>query len=177
MERITCWVSQRSTQPTKIPTLPIELSPVGWVEQSETQHLAGWQVPCRLMRLLGFATLYPTYELNFFINILRDMDILDKGHKYRLSDNKSETNSNTLTFYKDASINLMGYEGTTNQEVIRALIDRVQFLDAQIHHQFNDRIIKHLRMALVLHEMRHLERLVDHGTAVEKIPALNGHFV
>jgi len=35
--------------------------PVGWVERSETQHFTGWQMPCRLMYLLGFATLYPTY--------------------------------------------------------------------------------------------------------------------
>jgi len=39
-------------------------SPVGWVERSETQHFAGWQEPCRLIRLLGFTSINPTYKNN-----------------------------------------------------------------------------------------------------------------
>jgi len=106
------------------------------------------------------------------------MKVIDAGHTYLLDDNKSPTNTTTLTFMKDAKINGDGYEGTTNQEVLRALIDRIKFLEGQVHHRFNDDIIGHLRMALVLHEERHLERLVERGESIENIkPKITGHFV
>lgn len=54
-------------------------------------------------------------------------------------------------------------EGTTNQEVIRALISRVQFLDSQIHWPLNEQIINHLRMAIALHEARALIRKQEKG--------------
>ena len=106
------------------------------------------------------------------------MKVIDEGHKYLLDDNKTPTNTTTITFMKDANINGDGYEGTTNQEVLRALIDRIKFLEGQVHHRFNAVIINHLRMALVLHEERHLERLVDRGESIEDIvPKDTGHFV
>lgn len=83
-----------------------------------------------------------------------------------MDDNKTPTNTTVIIFKKDAKINGNGYNGTTNQEVIRALIDRMYFLDNQVPHRFDDKIIEHLRMALVLHEERHLERLVERGEAI-----------
>lgn len=107
------------------------------------------------------------------------MRILDPGHKYQLQDINSESSSNTLIFYKDGSLNWDGenYAGTCNQEVLRALINRVKFLDLQLEHWVNNQIIHHLRNALILHEIRHLERLLDKNIEVEDIPThLNGHF-
>lgn len=54
-------------------------------------------------------------------------------------------------------------EGTTNQEVLRALISRVKFLDSQIHWPLNEQIINHLRMAIALHEARALIRKQEKG--------------
>lgn len=105
------------------------------------------------------------------------MKILDNGHKYLLEDNKTKIDNEILTFFKDEDINGSGYEGTTNQEVIRALIHRVKFLDNQKPNDLNIKIIKHLRYALVLHEMRHLERLVDKDMDIENIECNKTHFI
>lgn len=107
------------------------------------------------------------------------MKIIDPGHCYALQDNKQETHTNGLQFFKDGNINnCEDQPGTTNQETLRALIDRVWFLNEQEPNPINHKIVKHLRMALVLHEIRHLERLVDKGQPVEEIPITKtGHFV
>jgi hypothetical protein len=71
------------------------------------------------------------------------------------------------------------HEGTTNQEVLRALIDRVKYLDSQLPWDGNSKIIEHLRMALVLHEARVLERKTETGKlAPEKVVCdeKDGHF-
>ena len=79
---------------------------------------------------------------------------------------------------KDKNINENSYDGTTNQEVIRALIDRVIFLDTQVPNKYNKEIIFCLRKALILHEKRHLDRLVDKELPVEKLKAQkDGHIV
>jgi hypothetical protein len=54
-------------------------------------------------------------------------------------------------------------QGTYNQEVLRALIDRVQFLHGEKPWRLNEQIIYHLRMALILHEARVLFRKVEKG--------------
>lgn len=106
------------------------------------------------------------------------MKILDKGHTYLLDDNKSSTKTTKLVFMKDKKINGSGYNGTTNQEVLRALIDRVKFLEKQCHSDYNKDIIYHLRKALVLHECRHLEREVSKDKSIESIKPFNsGHFI
>ena len=110
------------------------------------------------------------------------MKIIDKGHRYLLKNNRKETYSNTLIFYKDPIIHGEGYDGTTNQEVIRALIDRIKFLNSQKPHEINSKIIYHLRMALALHEIRHIERFVEEGYPIEKLNVYmndlkNDHFI
>lgn len=96
------------------------------------------------------------------------MKVLDKGHKYSLKNNKTDGEV-ILTFYKDEIINGSGYDGTTNQEVLRCLIDRIKFLDKQLPHEVNSKIIQHLRSAIILHEQRHLDRLLDKGIDVENL--------
>ena len=70
-------------------------------------------------------------------------------------------------------------EGTYNQEVLRVLIDRVKFLDEELPWDGNDKILYHLRSALVLHEARHLERLVERGKLKPEEVKIgkDGHFV
>jgi hypothetical protein len=71
------------------------------------------------------------------------------------------------------------HPGTTTQEVICALIDRTQHCDSCLRWEGNDQIIKHLRMALVLHESRAIMRKVEKGEIIpEHIPiGPDGHFV
>lgn len=68
--------------------------------------------------------------------------------------------------------------GTNNQEVLRVLINRVQFLESEMHWDGNDKILYHLRAALVLHEARHLERLVERGELKSELVETgdDGHF-
>ena len=105
------------------------------------------------------------------------MKIVDKGHKYKLKNLKTKGHQ-TICFYKDGEINnTKTKKGTSNQEVLRILIDRVLFLEKQKHHYLNKKILKHLRKALVLHEMRHLDRKADKNIEIEKIILdKDGHF-
>lgn len=75
--------------------------------------------------------------------------------------------------------NGVGQHGTSNQEVLRVLIDRVKFLDEQLPHKVNDEILYHLRQALLMiHEVRHVQRLVEKGCEIENIPIKpNGHWI
>lgn len=96
------------------------------------------------------------------------MEVINQGHVYKLNNNKSPGHT-ILTFFKDEEINGEGFEGTTNQEVLRALIDRIKFLDSQKPHPVNDEIINCLRKAIVLHEQRHLDRLLEKGVEIENL--------
>lgn len=54
-------------------------------------------------------------------------------------------------------------EGPTTQEVIRALIDRTYYCDHCLPCALNEQAVFHLRMALSLHEARHLIRATEKG--------------
>lgn len=88
----------------------------------------------------------------------KDMHCYREGHNYTL-DHLDGDSFEHLTFVNRT----IGEPGTNNQEVIRALIDRVKYLEDEVHWEGNEKILYHLRMALVLHEARHLERLVELG--------------
>jgi len=97
------------------------------------------------------------------------MKILDEGHRYKVKNKK--TGVQKITFFKDKKINGEGYDGTISQELIRVLIDRTIFLNEQRFHRFNDEIIFHLRKALALYEMRHLDRMIDKNLPIENLKA------
>lgn len=82
------------------------------------------------------------------------MQVLDPRHRYRLNhlDGEGDIGS-ILTFVKRVGTNYPFneppvYEGTTSQEVIRALIDRSKYVDVQKPHAANKRVIALLREAL-----------------------------
>ena len=103
------------------------------------------------------------------------MKVLEKGHVYEL-EHIDGLGKQTLTFVNRE----LGteHEGTQSQEVIRALIDRTKHCDSCLRWEGNDRIIHHLRMALVLHEARALERKVEKGQLEAELinTGLDGHF-
>lgn|SRR5262249_39196343 len=70
------------------------------------------------------------------------------------------------------------HDGTTTQEVIRILIDRTRHCANCMPHPNNERIIYHLRMALVLHEARALERKTEKGDFMPEYikTGSDGHF-
>ena len=105
------------------------------------------------------------------------MKILEKGHKYKLDTLDGEFPVE-LTFVKRFR-GIDNHAGTTSQEVLRCLIDRVQTLDAEDSWEGNHEIIKNLRLALVLHESRALIRKVEKGKMHPEtilVSSQDGHF-
>ena len=83
------------------------------------------------------------------------MKVLDVGHVYELRHLDGRGRSILCFVNREPG---REHEGTLNQEVLRALIDRVQYLDSQTPWDGNAKIVQHLRMALALHEARAIER-------------------
>lgn len=107
------------------------------------------------------------------------MEVVEAGHVFRLKnldDGRGEDTFEVLTFVNRED---EPHAGTTNQEVLRALISRIIYLNDQMPHILNGTILYYLRMALVLHEMRALERKVETGKLEPELVAVNdddGHF-
>lgn len=99
------------------------------------------------------------------------MRVLDPGHKYELDNLLADTKT-ILQFMKDPSLHGgSGYDGPTCQEVLRAMIDRVQVLDAERRWSGNDSIIFHMRMAIAGFEARAILRHVEKdGLPIERLP-------
>lgn len=105
------------------------------------------------------------------------MEVIEPGHIYTLR--HLDGPGHTLLMFVAREYG-KHHEGTTNQEVLRALIDRVQYLDNQLPWPGNAKIIEHLRMALVLHEARVLERKTETGKlAPERVVCdeRDGHYL
>lgn len=71
------------------------------------------------------------------------------------------------------------HPGTTNQEVLRALIHRVKYMHQQMPWHLNAEIIKHLEMAIALHEARALIRKIEKSMIdIADLPTGNdGHII
>jgi hypothetical protein len=90
------------------------------------------------------------------------MKTIDPGHFYEL-DSYDGGRQLVLRFMKrigDGYPHNVGppYPGTNCQEVIRALIDRVKYLNMQTPHAQNEVILEGLRSALTAFEVRAAER-------------------
>jgi hypothetical protein len=89
------------------------------------------------------------------------MQVIDPGHDYRLTVFDGVANQR-LTFMKREGagypFNAGSNPGTNCQEVLRALIDRVSYLQRQIPCAENDAIVANLRAALYLFEIRAARR-------------------
>ena len=99
------------------------------------------------------------------------------GHRYEL-DHLDGEGKTTLQFVRREPLH-SPVEGVINQEVLRALIDRVRVLDAEVPWFGNAQIIYHLRMAIALHEMRAMQRNIEkHGYPIEDAAVgPDGHLV
>lgn len=107
------------------------------------------------------------------------MEVIDPGHKFRLNvfdlDTVHEMHRNhhgqVLTFVKREGPGYPGnvghHPGTILQELWRAEISRIKYLDKQIPHPANDLCIKNLRQCIFWLELRAAER---HGAKMEFQP-------
>lgn len=103
------------------------------------------------------------------------MRVLYPGHRYALANLKAD-GEQVLQFRQDGPLH-PDVDGTNCQEVIRALIDRVETLDAEIPWEGNEKIIWHARQMLAGFEARAVLRKAEKGAAVEQWPVgADGHF-
>lgn len=105
------------------------------------------------------------------------MKVLDSGHRYELNLLDAEGKSELVFVKREGEgypFNIGHYGGTTCQEVLRALIDRVKYLDAQISCPENQIILHGLRSALLGFETRasrrHNLNLVITNEEIELLP-------
>ena len=114
------------------------------------------------------------------------MKILDPGHKYALMNLDGPPTEQTLTFVKREGDGYPGnighHAGTNLQEVIRACMDRIVYLDNQIHCDANDIAIVALRNALWCLEVRaaqrhvrNLDPFLAHRIELEPVCSQCGH--
>lgn len=89
------------------------------------------------------------------------MEVIDPGHKFQLN-GYDDGEPQILTFMKREGsgypFNVGHHPGTNCQEVIRALIERVKYLQNQVACAENEQIIKLLRESLRLFEFRAAKR-------------------
>ncbi len=105
------------------------------------------------------------------------MRTLDPGHKYLLDNLRANTQT-VIVFMKDPELhNGDGHDGPSCQEYLRAIIDRVQVLDAEKPWSGNRGIINCLRQAIAGFEARAFIRKVEkEDFAIENLPlAADGH--
>lgn len=116
------------------------------------------------------------------------MKVLDPGHEYELDwldgqpgEYEDGFKPNQLIFVKregEVYPGNVGYHpGTTLQEILRACIDRVKYLDGQIHDELNVWVLKDLRHAIMLLELRaarrhgrNLAEVVTDPYGIERLP-------
>lgn len=106
------------------------------------------------------------------------MKAIDPGHRYMVEplDGGSDQEIRFVKRFRDE----LNHAGTTNQELLRVLIHRLGILHAELPWDGNEEIIRHLRMALVLHEARALIRKVEKGEINPediKVSPVDGHVV
>ncbi len=117
------------------------------------------------------------------------MRVIEPGHIYELDQLDGDGTPLRIVFVNREEGTK--HAGTQTQEALRVqidilstLIDRTNHCDACLRWDGNDKIVKamseaqrQLRLAILLHEQRALERKMDKGLAVEQIPTdHDGHF-
>jgi hypothetical protein len=110
------------------------------------------------------------------------MRVIDPGHQYQVTtyDNEGFRTSQIMTFMKRSGPRYPGngvetYPGTNLQEVLRVCIDRVKYLDGQIHCAENMWVLHRLRECINFLEMRAARRHgrswnIGYSNDIELIP-------
>jgi hypothetical protein len=106
------------------------------------------------------------------------MRVLEPGHRYLL-DNLKDDGQTVLQFYQDPAIHGTGAQGPSTQEVLRAVIDRIQHLDGEKPWPLNALLVQKGREMIALFEMRALYHKVVKGELdIESLPVgADGHII
>jgi hypothetical protein len=104
------------------------------------------------------------------------MKVLKRGHVYELDHRDGDGKTRIAYVNKEPG---QECEGVIQQEVLRMMLDRNRYCTACQPNAVSKRIEYHLQMALVLHEMRALERKVQKGEIMPEYLATgnDGHFL
>ncbi|KKK96786.1 hypothetical protein LCGC14_2659260 [marine sediment metagenome] len=104
------------------------------------------------------------------------MLVVKEGHIYSLAHVDGVKRTELVFVCREEHLEV--HEGVQTQEVLRALIDRTMHCDNCRRWSRNDEIIHHLRKALLLHEVRALERKFDKGLIAPENIAVDsdGHY-
>ena len=100
------------------------------------------------------------------------------GHVYEL-DNLHSEHKTHLSFYQDPRLH-EGHKinGPSTQEVIRACIARVKYLETEQPAEENPAILRALRKAIMLFELRAKRRQLEKVRAIDELPVdERGHVV
>jgi hypothetical protein len=103
------------------------------------------------------------------------MKVLQRGHRYELDHRDGDNKTIVQYVNKEPG---QECEGVIQQEVLRMMLDRNRYCTACQPNAVSKRIEYHLQMALVLHEMRALERKVQKGEIMPEYvrTGSDGHF-
>jgi hypothetical protein len=104
------------------------------------------------------------------------MKVIQRGHRYELDHRDGEGKTTVQYVNKEPG---QECEGVIQQEVLRMMLDRNRYCTACQPNAVSKRIEYHLQMALVLHEMRALERKVQKGEIMPEYieTGADGHFL
>lgn len=69
------------------------------------------------------------------------MNVIDEGHKYEVAEGQ------TIQFIKRTNGEMVN-AGTTNEELLEVLIDRLKFLNGKFPCRENEQALNHMEMAL-----------------------------
>lgn len=89
------------------------------------------------------------------------MKIIKEGHKYEL-DAFEGINPQTIQFIQKKNVDgelVTEMDGTTNEEVLKMLMNRLQFLNAWVYDSYNSEALIHLQNALNCMHARTADRL------------------
>jgi hypothetical protein len=89
------------------------------------------------------------------------MKVIDPGHRYQLDTLDGQVDVQLVFVKREGEKfpgNMGAHHGTTTQEVLRALIDRMQYVDQQIPWRMNQDVIAMLRESIRILEFRANER-------------------
>lgn len=89
------------------------------------------------------------------------MKVIEPGHIFKLPHIESDGEEVLVFLRRDAANDKDNHAGTNVQEVLRALISRTKYMDAQVPAIENDDTLWHLRMALMGYEGRAYRRKMD----------------
>jgi len=102
------------------------------------------------------------------------MKVVEAGHSYLLANFEHPQEMQSLQFINKTKSKTTGkfatvYDGTTNEEVLEMLIDRMHYLNGLMHSPNNDKAIGALKLALEFLNKRTKDRVARGVEGTDKV--------